>query len=103
LKKEIKKSLKQLTSSDIDVFTGIFYTLPVRVTQYAQIKSRSCRCKQETIIYLFYFAQKNVLFVEEENTAGLVEKVVVHNLLEQVNALSQPNTVHFSIFYINKA
>jgi hypothetical protein len=45
-------------------------------------------------MYLFYFAQKNVLFVEEENTAGFVEKVVVHNLLEQVNALSQPNTIN---------
>jgi hypothetical protein len=52
--------------------------------------------QKSTIIYLFDFAQKNVLFVEEENAAGLVEKVVVHNLLEQVNALSQPNTVHFS-------
>jgi hypothetical protein len=63
--------------------------------QKSRIKSK--------IIYLFYFAQKNVLFVEEKNAAGLVKKVVVHNLLEQVNALSQPNTVHFNISYINTA
>jgi hypothetical protein len=57
-------------------------------------KKQELELQQEIIIYLLDFAQKNVLFVEEENAAGLVEKVVVHNLLEQVNALSQPNTIN---------
>jgi hypothetical protein len=67
------------------------------MTQYAKKQDK------KQIIYLFYFAKKNVLFVEEKNAAGLVKKVVVHNLLEQVNAFSQPNTVHFNISYINTA
>ena len=39
--------------------------------------------------YTCYFFKVTAI-VEEENTAGLVEEGYVHHLLEQVNALPQP-------------
>ena len=40
--------------------------------------------------HLVDLLEKDVLLVEEENTARMVEEGVVHHLLEQVNALPHP-------------